>query len=156
MIVGHIANLEKEKKAFAPLLQQGLEYLAKTDFTQMPAGRYEIQGDTLFALVQEYQPDLKANRKAETHVKYIDIQYIASGEEMIGYGLLTDENEVLEDKLAEKDAKFYKTVKNEMDLILTQGMYGVFFPDDVHRPCCLATPGVTVKKVVMKVKASTV
>jgi biofilm protein TabA len=57
----------------------------------------------------------------------------------------------LEDLLAEQDLLFFKSVQNEMDLILTQGMYVILFPQDIHRPGCLYGEGGRVKKVVVKI-----
>jgi YhcH/YjgK/YiaL family protein len=154
MFVSHIGTFTKEKNLFSPTLQKALEYLKNTDFTKMEIGRQEIDGDNMFALVSEYQPKPKAERRAEAHVKYVDIQYIVTGEESMGYGLLSDKNPVLEDKLNEKDIIFYKSVENESDIIVSQGMYAIFFPSDVHRPGC-AISDTTVRKVVLKIKAST-
>ena len=60
-------------------------------------------------------------------------------------------NEVLEDRMAEQDLLFFKSVQNEMDLILTQGMYAILFPQDIHRPGCRYREGGRVKKVVVKI-----
>ena len=153
MIFGHLENLSKEKAAVCSALRDGLEYLAKTDFKSMASGRYEISDD-MYALVQEYATQPKAERKAERHEKYIDIQYIDQGEECIGFALLSPECEVSEDKLAEKDAVFFKTVKDEVALIMPAGTYAIFMPSDIHRPCCQSGTASQVRKVVLKIKVS--
>lgn len=153
MIFGHLSTMPKEKAAVSGVLQQGLEYLAETDFTSMELGRHDID-DNMYALVQEYVTQPKAERKAERHAKYIDIQYIVQGEEAIGFALYSPEDEVSEDKLAEKDAIFYKTVKDEVELIMPAGTYAIFFPADVHRPCCISKKPEQVRKVVLKIKVS--
>lgn len=153
MIFGQLSNLASEKAAIGGGLRPGLEYLAKTDFTSMAVGRYEIDAN-MYALVQEYVTQPKADRKAERHEKYIDIQYVAQGEEAIGFAPMAAENEILEDKLAEKDAVFYKTVKDEVALVMPAGTYAIFFPADVHRPCCISKQAGPVRKVVLKIKVS--
>lgn len=153
MIFGHLGNLANEKTAVHSVLRKGLEYLAKTDFSAMEIGRQEID-DNMYALIQEYETQPKADRKAERHEKYIDIQYVHSGEEQIGFALYSPANEVQEDKLAEKDAIFYKTVKNEIALVMPAGSYAIFFPADVHRPCCSSGQAGKVRKVVLKIKVS--
>lgn len=152
MILGHIGKLQQEKGLLPAVLRTGLEYLAKTDFSKMAAGKYEIAGSDIYASVSEYTTDLKENKKLEAHVKYIDIQYIISGVETIGFDVLTDTLAVKEDKLAEKDVIFYQAVPNETDLKLTEGMYAIFFPWDVHRPGCAAGAPGPVRKVVVKVR----
>jgi YhcH/YjgK/YiaL family protein len=154
VILGHISNLAKDKLALAPILQKGLQYLQSTDFLSMAPGCYEVDGDNMFALVQSNKPEPRAQRKAETHAKYIDVQYLVQGAEIIGYSDIKYGAEVLENLLAQKDAIFYKTVINESELVLTQGMYGIFFPWDIHRPSCLLDRYSEVKKVVLKIKLS--
>jgi len=151
MIYGQLKNFEQEKAAFSPALQKGLLYLKNTDFSTLAVGRYDIDGDTIFALVSEYVTEPKEDRRPESHQKYIDIQYLALGEEMIGCSLLSPEYEVLQDELALKDLMFYKAVKQEVDMLLKPGVYAVFFPNDVHRPCCMASSAARVKKVVIKI-----
>ncbi|MDR3559833.1 MAG: YhcH/YjgK/YiaL family protein [Negativicutes bacterium] len=152
MIFGHIDHFAKARELYPQSLQKGLAFLRDTDFSAMSVGRHEIDGDKMFALVQEYQPDVKENRKAETHEKYIDIQYIVSGEEIMGYANLTATAEIAENRLADKDALFYKNVENETELQASAGMFAVFFPWDVHRPGCVKKAGALVRKVVLKIK----
>ncbi len=151
MILGNIANFEQDKKGLAGALVKGLEYLKNTDFDKLPEGKYQLDGDKFKAIVQEYETAPKSENQAETHRKYIDIQYLHRGTEIIGYGLFNSENEILEDCSADKDAIFYLTVKDEVDLVFRAGMYAVFFPTDVHRPCCSFGERQKVKKVVLKV-----
>jgi YhcH/YjgK/YiaL family protein len=151
MIFGSIQNLEHDKKFLSMALVKGLEYIRDADLTKLAAGRYEIDGSALFALVQDNRTAPKAERKAEAHKKYIDIQYVHSGSEIIGFGLADPANEVLENLLDQKDAIFFKQVKNEMDLVLTPGMYAIFFSADVHRPGCIYGSPASVRKVVVKV-----
>jgi biofilm protein TabA len=151
MIFGSIRNLETDRKYLGKALVRGLEYLDKTDFSNLEAGRYEIDGSALFALVQEYRTAPKGEKKPEAHRRYVDIQYVHRGAETIGCGLANPANEVSEDRLEEKDVLNFKTIQNEMDLILTPGMYAILFPQDVHRPGCNYGEGGNVKKVVLKI-----
>ena len=151
MIFGSIQNLETDRRVLPAALVRGLEYLRDTDFSKLEPGRYEIDGTAIFALVQEYRSAPKEEKKPEAHRKYLDIQYVFQGSEIICYGLENRMNEVLEDLLAEKDLLFFKSVQNEMDLILTEGMYVILFPQDIHRPGCRYGDGGQVKKVVVKI-----
>lgn len=155
MIFGNIDYLQKDQAVYPAVLIKALRYLKETDFSQMAPGRYEIDGARMFALVQEYQSAPKAEKKPEAHAKYIDIQYIAAGIERIGYAPYDAEDEVLENLLESRDLIFYKTVRGEMDLLLRTGNYAIFFPDDVHRPGCMAENGSRVRKVVLKIALET-
>lgn len=154
MILGHIGQSQQEGILYPTIIQKGLAYLRDTDFSKVTDGKHNIDGESMIAIVSEYFPDAKENRKAETHNKYIDIQYIPSGEEIMGFGRLADGAETAEGYLPEKDATFYKSVENEIDIKVAQGMYAVFFPWDIHRPGCVSQPGVKVRKVVLKLKVS--
>ncbi len=151
---GHIKNLEQEQSGFSAMIRKGLAYLKNTDLANLESGKHVIDGDIMFAAVSDYVPKPRAERRAEAHVKYIDIQYIDSGEEFIGCSFLSDKNEVLEDRLVEKDVIFYKNTVDEMDVKLTAGSYVIVFPDDIHRPGCSTGSTANVRKVVLKIKLS--
>lgn len=156
LIYGQIKNLAQEAGAFSALIKRGLEYLKNTDIAEMDSGKHIIDGDTMFAVVSDYAPEPRAARRAETHEKYIDIQYVHSGEEIIGCSFLSDKNEVLENLLAENDVIFYKTTFDEIDVKLTAGSYAIVFPDDIHRPGCSTGSNAEVRKVVLKIKLSAI
>jgi len=151
MIAGHLAHWNTEKHLYAPGIQKAMAWLQANDLAALPTGRQELDGDKLYVMVNEYTSEPKDKRRAEAHRKYVDVQYIVKGKEIIGYAHLQDGYEVLEDKLAEKDAIFYKIPADESDIILTEGMFGIFFPWDVHRPnCAVGEPG-PIRKVVLKI-----
>jgi len=154
MIFGHIHNFEQDKGALSPVLQAGLLYLKNTDLSKLPLGRHDIDGDNMFVSVAEYEVEPKENRRPEAHQKYIDIQYLAWGEEIIGCCLLSSQYEVTQDELAEKDVIFYKGVEHEVELVLKSGVYAIFFPSDVHRPGCFSGDKTLVKKIVVKIALS--
>lgn len=155
MIIGHIENLIKERSAYASAIAKGLDYLSNTDFMALPNDRYDVC-DGIFALVQEYVTEPKAQRRPESHIEYLDIQYIVKGEELIGYSYLDEACVVEENLLPEKDLIFYNKVSDEVDLVLSAGMFAVFFPWDVHRPSVTKNVNTTVKKVVLKIPVSAV
>jgi len=153
MYLGHIATLDRDGPNLPESVRQGLKFLAETDIASLPAGRVDIDGDRLFALVQDYETAPKAERRAEAHARYIDIQYVASGREMIGYAPLAGDNPVSENLLDERDIQFFATVADETDLLLGTGAYAVFHPTDIHRPGCAAGAPAPVRKVVVKILA---
>ena len=38
---------------------------------------------------------------------------------------------------------------------MTDGCYAIFFPEDVHRPCCQMGQAEDVKKIVLKIRVDT-
>ena len=75
MFLSHIDNFAVEKKYLAPRIQVALEFLRKTDWSSKADGKYVIDGDVIIANLATYTTKPKAECKAETHLKYIDIQY---------------------------------------------------------------------------------
>ena len=63
--------------------QRAFEAIKNALDKDMPVGKYEIDGADLFISVQEYNTKLEENARFEAHRKYIDIQYIVSGEEVV-------------------------------------------------------------------------
>ncbi|WP_058486187.1 YhcH/YjgK/YiaL family protein [Defluviitalea phaphyphila] len=155
MIFGNLKSWDQESSMYPDILQNAIKFLQENDFTTMEAKKYEIDGDKLFAMVMDKETSPKEERAPEAHVDYVDIQFLVSGKEIIGFAKKTDGLVVKEDKLKEKDIiKYTNEVPNEMELKLFPGDFAVFFPEDIHRPlCAFDTPG-KVRKVVVKVKVS--
>lgn len=111
---------------------EALDYLAKTDFQKMPDGKYELDGERLFAIVQRYRPKPLAEIVWETHRNYIDIQYVAEGVERMGYAPLGDHPRVKQDYDPQLDAIFYEAQGDFF--IVPAGSFVVFTPRDIHAP----------------------
>jgi YhcH/YjgK/YiaL family protein len=126
-----------------------LKFLSETDFSKIELGRYELDGDNIFYMVQSYDTD-PDKTISEAHKKYIDIQYMVEGEEIIGVADISEDKELTEAK-EENDVWFYNC-KTE-PLTLSSGKYMVLYPNDLHCPG-VATNGtaLTCRKVVVKVK----
>lgn len=150
MIVGDIANFTKEVTLYPSVIQKALAYLKATDFAGVPNGKHSIDGDQLYIVVSEYVTSPIDNRKAEAHERYIDIQYLIQGKELIGYAS-EGNGEVQEDLLAEKDVVFYTGLQNEEFICLNPGTFVIAFPWDIHRPGCMAQESCKVRKAVLKI-----
>lgn len=126
-----------------------LKFLSETDFSKTELGRYELDGDNIFYMVQSYDTD-PSKTVSESHRKYIDIQFMVEGEEIIGVADISSEKGLTEAK-EENDVWFYNC-KTE-PLTLSAGKYMVLYPNDLHCPG-VATNGkaLTCRKVVVKVK----
>jgi biofilm protein TabA len=154
MILGDIRNWNHEKGAYHSAIVKGIDYILHTDISELDPGRYEIQGDEIFALIQEVQTKPILENKPESHAQYIDIQYLIRGvEEVIGVSRVGLKNEVAENKFETKDIAFYKSVETESFIKMHPGMFVVFFPSDIHRPCCYENHAGLIKKVVIKINS---
>ena len=65
-------------------LARALEIIEDLDWETVECGRYDVD-DELYYMVQEYETSPFSEKKFEIHKEYIDIQYIISGEEAMGF-----------------------------------------------------------------------
>ena len=128
-------------------IAKGFAFLRTTDLDAIPSGKHDIEGDTIFALVQEYQTKPLNECKLESHKKYIDIQYVIRGEEFMG--VTTKNNQKILEQDEDKDYTFYEGTTSLVRV--SKGMFTIFFPDDLHQPCVQTESAAEVKKVVIKV-----
>ena len=130
--------------------KKAFEFLANTDLKNIEDGSYEIDGKAIYANVQSLKTKLVKDKKWEVHRKYIDIQYVISGEEKMGYGILEDFNEITQKYDTEKDVEFLNGDKfNFVDV--QEGDFVIFYPNDVHAPMLSVNEPINVKKVIVKI-----
>ncbi len=125
-----------------------LKFLAATDFSKMELGKYEFNDD-IYYMVQEYET--KPKTVAEVHEKYIDIQLLVCGEEVIGVAPLEIKKTLVEAK-PEKDV--WKYVCKTQPITLCAGEFMVLYPNDIHMPGATLGASRQCRKVVVKVKVS--
>lgn len=125
-----------------------LKFLAETDFTKMDLGRYELQSDDIFYMVQRYETD-PDKTISEAHKKYIDIQFMVDGEEIIGVAPISCEKTETEAK-PQNDVWFYECKTEPLTLIKNSFM--VLYPNDLHCPGVAVDKPLSCLKVVVKVK----
>lgn len=147
MVIDKIENF-KLYECLSERIAKAFTFINETDLSAIALGKYEIDKDDIFALVQEYDTKDENECKLEGHSRYIDVQYIISGVELIGVRLLKEQKPVTKNE--ENDYTFYE---GDSDLIrIDKGMFAIFFPEDLHMPCIKSDQRSRVKKVVVKVK----
>lgn len=149
MIVDKIENLSRYPQ-FAGIsfdIRSFLEYMKEQNLGE---GKYKLQGEALYAIVQKYQTIEKDKGRMESHKKYADLQYIYQGEEMIFYDS-ADELEIEEDHRPQYDIVFYKRKADKGGVRLSEGMFGYFEPQDAHMPCIRSAQTGAVTKIVFKI-----
>lgn len=139
MIYCRVGDLAKINKAFEKVVE----------FLKSPkeVGTYEIDGDKIYARVMKNVTKKVENSKVETHIKYIDVQFLYEGHEKVGFGFVdeTSPKEVNE----EKDTILYDRCKDENFVELKEDFVVVLFPEDAHRPgICINEPTQGLKAVI--------
>ncbi len=149
MIYDKIENI-KTYAGISDDIRLGLEYLRDVN-PDVEKGVYELS-PRVRAIVSEYDTKVQNECGYEAHREYIDIQYLICGVEKISC-LPLERLKVTQEYSGEKDAAFYSgTDTKPIDLLLGNGFFAIFFPQDGHMPqLCIDAPK-AVKKVVVKVK----
>jgi YhcH/YjgK/YiaL family protein len=148
MIIDTLANASCYSN-LSEKIAAALDFLQKNDPADMAPGRYDIDGDAVFALVQTYDTQPQSAGKWEAHRRHIDIQYVARGIERIGYANL-DRLTVSQPYSEENDFLLLEGQGNF--LTVPTGTFAIFAPQDAHMPCIAVDNPQPVIKVVVKVR----
>lgn len=158
MIVDQLSNVDSDYYAgllrshggsfkLAERLMLGLNFLKNENVREMLPSRIELEGDKVFAMIQHYDTKPKEQGVWEAHRKYIDIQYVVEGQELMGYANLghLQAGEY-------NDEKDYLLLKGEGSYVLMKpGTFVILAPQDAHIPQVAVDAPQPVKKVVVKV-----
>ena len=149
MILDTLANCA-QYTAISPRFVRAFAFLQ-----QLPAdaavGRHEIDGDEIYAFVQKHPTKPIAEKLLEVHRKYIDIQYIVNGREIIAWAPLAELKECTMPFDPAVDAALYKGIPDMVSVQLRTGQFVLLFPEDGHAPSCAWDVPAEVLKVVVKV-----
>lgn len=149
MIFGHIA--QPNPCRLPAVIERALDFLRNTDFRTLLPGVVEIDGKKIFAQIIDLTTRDAAKNRPEVHRRYLDIQFLAWGEEKIGIAIDTGRNRISESLLEQRDIIFYHNSEYESFVEMIPGSYAIFFPQDVHRPGCHKNVATLIRKIVVKV-----
>jgi YhcH/YjgK/YiaL family protein len=145
MITDDLKNIEFYLN-FNNVIKESLDFIRFNISSSSKEKRYEIS-DNIYAIVETSQPKKISEQKLEIHKKYIDVQYIIDGYDVIGWKNLHNCNEVYKDYDESKDIAFFDD-KADFDIVLNSGSFAIFFPQDAHAPLCGKN---AVKKCIVKI-----
>lgn len=146
MIIGNIHHLQPW---LPEELRQAIEHVKAHVTDATPLGKHDINGNSLFYLVSEDMTQPFAERRAEYHARYLDIQIIMKGQEGMTFSTLPH-GAPDTDWLADKDIAFLPEGEQEKTVVLSEGDFVVFYPGEVHKPLCAVGTPAKVRKVVVK------
>jgi len=124
-------------------------FLKEHDLQTLVAGRYPIDGDSVFAIVTQNPTKDYDSTQWESHRKYIDLHYVVSGEEKIGIYPITKLT-VTKPYDTSKDIANYSGTGKIYSAV--PGTFFLFFPSDGHRPGITPGDKKVDKKIVIKIK----
>lgn len=137
--------------AISPRFEKAFEFLRKVDATT-PVGRYDIDGEEVYAFVQKHLTRPIEERQYEAHRKYIDLHYIVKGREVVYWAPLPLLSHITMPFSEEDDAALYSIIPEGMPYQMKEGEFTLLFPEDGHVPSCNWGEPAEVLKVVVKVK----
>lgn len=149
MIVDNIKNAQLYF-GLGTKFEKALKYIQANDLKSFENGKYEIDGDDIFIIIQDYNSKKMGEALFEAHKKYSDIQYIIEGEEQLGYANIEDFTPTTSYN-EEKDLVFGNAQGSFIKA--KEGDFIVFTPQDAHMPSMSIDKPSLVKKAVIKIKA---
>jgi biofilm protein TabA len=150
MIVTELKHLPSHDR-MTPEFQKAVAFLRSRDLLGLPDGRIDIDGKRVFALVQRYETTSAERPRFERHEAYIDVQYVAVGEEIIGW-VPAERMTVIQPYDENADICFGEAANGTWTpVLMTAGIAAVFYPEDGHAPKIAHTSPSRVVKIVVKV-----
>lgn len=147
MIIDTLAN-SALYTALHPGIAKALAFLATPQVTSLAPGRYDIAGEDIFAIVDKCQGRGREASPLEVHRRYIDVQYVVSGDEWMGWAPLVDCS--IDENGFSSDQDFGLCMERPHSWVqVLPGYFTIFYPSDAHAP--LAGAG-DVHKIVVKVR----
>jgi len=135
-------------------IAKAFEILKDPELVEKNNGRYDVDGEEFYYIVQRYQTRPVEQGRLEAHKKYIDVQFIADGIELMGFAPI-EKLEIETPYNGEKDIAFYKAPDKISSVNLSAGMFCILFPQDGHMPGLQSNGPSNVLKVVVKLRTET-
>lgn len=130
---------------------KAFEILRDKNLSKKDDGKYAVDGENIFYTIQRYATKPLSEGKLEAHRKYIDIQFLLEGQEILGYTPLKGLT-IAEEYNLQKDIAFFNTPEDITKVKLESGLFCILFPNDAHLPCRQLNGPAEVRKVVVKIK----
>lgn len=151
MIYGEIEHF-RGRFCTSQAVKTALDFLVDR-IPSLEDGKHDVE-DGIFVQVKRYSPAPAAARRYESHIKYVDIQVVYEGSEIIYYQPLLDSmtKAVVEDRLATNDVRFHAEppAGPEIPIKLRPGLFVLLMPEDAHKTECIGDSA-TARKAIAKI-----
>ncbi|MBN1867815.1 YhcH/YjgK/YiaL family protein [Candidatus Sumerlaeota bacterium] len=147
MILDGIENAERYV-SLHPGFAEAFEFLRRPDLAELDEGNHAIDGDRVYTVAMRGPGHPHSEARLETHRRHIDIQFLLSGHETIGWrpdSMLRKTDGLYN---SEGDAQFFAD-KPQAWISLAPNQFVVLFPEDGHAG--MIGEG-EIRKVVVKVR----
>lgn len=148
MIYDKLDNIETYK-SLSEDIYEGLEFLRQAS-PDIANGVYQLN-PRVKAIVTEYETKTANENGFEAHKRYLDIQCTLKGIEKVCCHPI----EKLEETTPyseENDAALYAANVQSQEMVIGEGYFAIFYPQDGHMPQLCVEEPMQVKKVVVKIQ----
>lgn len=142
-------NREKEDLFLEEHCLEAANYLSQLKGEELSLGRH-IVNDSFYYNVIEYQATSENDKPFESHRKYVDIQLLLNGEEIMQ---VTDVSKLTlsEPYDEDKDVMLYKPSAISSSTLLRPQTIMILYPHDAHRSMSIPNHSCRIVKIVGKV-----
>lgn len=131
-----------------PHLATAFAFLRRPGLAELAVGRHEVD-DNVYAMVAKGRGRKAGNALIETHDHYLDLAFVISGTDNIGWKARKDLGPSIEESDPRSDVAFYRDAPTHWSEV-TPGMIAIYFPEDAHMPMISDNE---IHKLIMKVRA---
>jgi len=141
-------QLSSQIKANPDEWAEAYKFLTENDLAAIELGRHDITDGT-YANVQEYTS--KTEGSYEAHRKYIDVQVVVSGEEIIFVAPLDKTCDLLHEYDEMDDYLLWTDASDAVAVPANSQNWVLLFPNEAHKPGMAVDEPSPVRKVVVKI-----
>jgi YhcH/YjgK/YiaL family protein len=112
---------------------KAVDFLLRSNLKKLPVGKYDIDGESVYAMVSRDSGRRKEDALLETHEKYIDIQLVLAGTDTMGW---KPKSLCKKPTSAYDEGEDIQYFADEPDtwVATKSGAFVIFFPEDAHMP----------------------
>lgn len=131
-----ILDVLEQADAYTPLnrgFARAFEFLRRDDLADLAEGRHEIDGDRVYAIVVKGAGRTREVGELEAHEQYIDVQYVISGTDEMGWRARATCTQPQAEYNAKDDYQMFSDEPSAW-VATMPGSFAIFFPNDPHIP----------------------
>lgn len=149
-----LADLSRDDylKSLPPVFARLCQKLKNLDLKNLELGWQDLE-EGIRMNVMSFETSPAEGKQAEMHRKFVDIQLLIEGEEMIEYGLSQPDLAKYDEYREEDDYQLTSEIDDKNELFLKPNMFAIFLPYEPHKPGNSVNGNKTLKKLVVKVPA---
>lgn len=149
MLLGDLSR-DDFARSLPPVFARLCTALKALDLNNLPLGWQDLE-DGVRMNVMEFETAPAEGKQAEMHRKFVDIQLLIAGEEMIEYGLSQPNLADYDEYRDEDDYQLTPAIENKNEVILKPNMFAIFLPYEPHKPGNSVSGNKALRKLVVKV-----